>query len=155
MEANSLEKITNKSIASRFFGSNWFDDSMTCQNLRICGSLSPKTILIFPKNFLNFITDAVENPGIINLSSSKGYTAIVLGDFEIVFLEKEKVQPFVHFSIMFWLYLVADILTLAESLPHSPEQAARGIGVPVNSDKTEFISSLNGKPLKLIDQFIY
>ena len=42
-------------------------------------------------------------------------------------------------------------------------EAARGIGLSVSSDKTEFmcfnqdgaISSLNGKSLKLVDQFIY
>ena len=43
------------------------------------------------------------------------------------------------------------------------EQAARGIGLYVNLDKIKFmglnhvgtISSLNGKSLKLVDQFIY
>ena len=51
----------------------------------------------------------------------------------------------------------------AKSLLHSLGQAARGISLYVNSDKTELmcfnhydaISSLNGKPLKLLDQFIY
>ena len=50
----------------------------------------------------------------------------------------------------------------AESLLHSLEQTARGIGHFVNSNKTEFMcfnqdgamSSLNGKPLKFV-QFIY
>ena len=51
----------------------------------------------------------------------------------------------------------------AKSLLQSLEQAAWGIGLDVNSDKTEVmgfnqddaISSLNGKPLKLVDPFIY
>ena len=45
MESNVLEKSANNSIA--------FDDSSDCQNLWCCGSISPKTVLIFPKNFLN------------------------------------------------------------------------------------------------------
>ena len=51
----------------------------------------------------------------------------------------------------------------AESLLHSLEHAARGIGLHVNANKTEqmcfkreeAISSLSGKPLKLIDKFTY
>ena len=45
---------------------------------------------------------------------------------------------------------------------HSLEQAARDIGLYMNSDKNEFICFrsdeaflLNGKPLKSVDQFIY
>ena len=49
------------------------------------------------------------------------------------------------------------------SLLDGLKQAAIGIGLHLNSDKTEFISfnqdevisSLNGKTLKLVDQFIY
>ena len=57
------------------------------------------------------------------------------------------------------------LLTLAQakSLLHSLEQAARDIDLYMNSDKTEFIcfhqddtiSSLNDKPLKLVDQITY
>ena len=51
----------------------------------------------------------------------------------------------------------------AKSLLHKIEQAAAGIGLYMNSDKTDFIcfnkdganSPLNGKPLKLTDQFLY
>ena len=60
------------------------------------------------------------------------------------------------------LVLLANTPTHAKSLLHSMEQAASGIGLYVNSDKTDFmgfyqgvISSLKYKPLKLVDQFIY
>ena len=61
------------------------------------------------------------------------------------------------------LALLVNTSTQAESLLHSPEQAVRGISLCMNSDKTEFmcfnqngaISSLNDKPQKLVDQFIY
>ena len=50
-----------------------------------------------------------------------------------------------------------------ESLLHKLELAARGIGLYVNSDKTEFMSfnqdgvslSINGEPLKFVNQFTY
>ena len=38
-------------------------------NLRSCGSISSKTVLVFPKNFLNFRSDTIEKQSIINLSS--------------------------------------------------------------------------------------
>ena len=49
----------------------------------------------------------------------------------------------------------------AESLQHSLERAAGGIGLRVNADKTEYmcfnqrgdISTLNDEPLKLVDKF--
>ena len=58
---------------------------------------------------------------------------------------------------------LANTPTQAESLLHSLEQVARGISLFMNSDKTEFIcfkqnraiSTLNGKLLKLVDQFTY
>ena len=61
------------------------------------------------------------------------------------------------------LALLANTPAQAKSLLHSLEKAARGIGLYVNSDKTEFmcfkqdgdISTLDGKPLKLVDQFTY
>ena len=61
------------------------------------------------------------------------------------------------------LALLADTIKQAESLLHSLEQEARGVGLCINSDKTEFmcfnqngvIKSLNNKPLKMVDNFIY
>ena len=51
----------------------------------------------------------------------------------------------------------------AETLPHSLERAAAGIGLHVNAHKTEYmcfnqtgdISKLNGSSLKLVDKFTY
>ena len=51
----------------------------------------------------------------------------------------------------------------AETHLHSLERAAAGIGVHVNTDKTEYmcynqrgdISALNGSSLKLVDKFTY
>ena len=51
----------------------------------------------------------------------------------------------------------------AKSLLHSLEQTVRDMDLNINSNKTEFmcfnqvgaISSLNGKPLKLVDDFTY
>ena len=59
--------------------------------------------------------------------------------------------------------LLANSSAQAESLLHSLEWAAGGIGLHVNSDKTEYmffhqrgdISTLNGGPLKLEDKFTY
>ena len=61
------------------------------------------------------------------------------------------------------LELLTTIHAQAESLLHSLEQTARSIGLYLNSDKTGHtcfsqdgaISSLNGKSLKLEDQFAY
>ena len=51
----------------------------------------------------------------------------------------------------------------AETLLHSLEQAAAGIGLHVNAHKTEYmyfnqtgdISTLNGSSMKLVDKFTY
>ena len=59
--------------------------------------------------------------------------------------------------------LLTNILAQAETLLHSLEQAAGGIGLHVNVDKTEYmcfnkrgdISTLNGNSLKLVDKFTY
>ena len=59
--------------------------------------------------------------------------------------------------------MIANTPAQAESQQNSLEQAAKGIGPFVNSDKTEFmcfnqdgaISLLNGRPLKLVDRFKY
>jgi len=61
------------------------------------------------------------------------------------------------------LALLADTPAQAESLLHSLEEAAKDIGLYVNSGKTEFmsfkkkgnISTLDGKPLKSVEQFTY
>ena len=61
------------------------------------------------------------------------------------------------------IMLLANIPTQAKSLLHSLEQAAGGIALYVNTNKTEYtcfkqegaISTLNGKPLKLVDKFTY
>ncbi len=59
--------------------------------------------------------------------------------------------------------LLANTPTLAETLLHSLERAAVGIGLHVNAYKTEYmcfnqtseISTLNGSSLKLVDKFTY
>ena len=59
--------------------------------------------------------------------------------------------------------LLKNTHTQAESLLHSWEQAAGGIGLHVNADKTEYmcfnqkgdISTLNSGSLKLLDKFTY
>ena len=59
--------------------------------------------------------------------------------------------------------LLANTPALAESLLHSLERAAGGIGLHVNEHKTEYmrfnqrgdISTLNGSSQKLVDTFTY
>ena len=59
--------------------------------------------------------------------------------------------------------LLANTPTNAESLLLTLDQAARGIGLHVNANKTEYIyfkrvgaiSTLNGGHLKLVDKFMY
>ena len=56
------------------------------------------------------------------------------------------------------LALFVNTPALAESLLHSLEQAAGGIGHYMNLNKTEYIcfkQKRSGKPLKLVGQFIY
>ena len=61
------------------------------------------------------------------------------------------------------IVLLANAPAQAETLLHSLEQAAAGIGLHVNAHKTEYmcfnqtgdISTLNGSSLKLIDKFTY
>ena len=62
------------------------------------------------------------------------------------------------------LALLPNTSAQAESLLYSVEQAAGGIGLSANASKTEYMCSFNkkepyptlsGKPLKLVDQFIY
>ena len=51
-----------------------------------------KTNLILSKNFLNFWFDAIKKKSIIKLCRyrSKGYTSVVLGDFDVIFLEERR-----------------------------------------------------------------
>ena len=59
--------------------------------------------------------------------------------------------------------LIANTPAQAESLLHSLEWAAGGIGLHITTDKTEYmcfnqrsnISTLKGGPLKLVDKFTY
>ena len=59
--------------------------------------------------------------------------------------------------------ILANTPNQAETLQHSLEQAAAGIGLHVNAHKTEYvcfnqtgdISTLDGKSLKLVDKFSY
>ena len=59
--------------------------------------------------------------------------------------------------------LLANTPAQAQSLLHSLERAAGGIGFHVNADKIEFMyfnqrgemSTLNGRSLKLVDKFTY
>ena len=59
--------------------------------------------------------------------------------------------------------LLANALAQAETMLHSLERAAAGIGLHINAHKTEYmsfnqtdsISTLNGSPLKLVDKFTY
>ena len=59
--------------------------------------------------------------------------------------------------------LLANTPAQAETLVHSLERAAAGIGLHVNADKTEYmrfnqrgdISTRNGSSLKLVDKFTY
>ena len=58
---------------------------------------------------------------------------------------------------------LANTPTQAETLLHGLEQAATGIGLHINADKTEYMcfnqrgnmSTLNGSSLKLMDKFTY
>ena len=59
--------------------------------------------------------------------------------------------------------ILANTPNQAETLLHSSEWAAAGIGLYVNTHKTEYmcyyqtgdISTLDGTPLKLVDKFTY
>ena len=59
--------------------------------------------------------------------------------------------------------LLANAPTQAETLLHCLERAAAGIGLHVNTHKTEYmcfnrtgdISTVNGSSLKLVDKFTY
>ena len=69
MASNALEKSTNKSATLRFSAPT------LSKNL---WSVSPKTILIIFKNFLNIWFDAVEEQIIRNFNRNSGYVTIIL-----------------------------------------------------------------------------
>ena len=72
-------------------------------------------------------------------------------------------ETIIYADCAYDLALLANTPAQAKSLLHSLEQPARGIGLYVNSIKTELlcfrqnraIAILNGKLLKLVNQFIY
>ena len=83
-------------------------------------------------------------------------------------LAKERTRRYLTQTIMDLNYAVNIALPVntpaqAETLLHSLEWAAAGIGLYVNADKTEYmcfnqrgdISTLNGSSLKLVDKLIY
>ena len=72
-------------------------------------------------------------------------------------------QPFTDADYADDLALLANTPNQAETLLHSLERAAAGIGLHVNAHKTEFmcynqignIATLDGASLKLVDKFTY
>ena len=71
-----------------------------------------QTVLIFPKNFLNFRFDMVEKQNIINFSSyrSKSYTYVVVGDFEVTFLREGEDAAFCpSFCCILFIYGIAKL----------------------------------------------
>ena len=102
-------------VLPRNFCTNTFDYSTDCQNLWCCGSIYPKTILIFLKNVLNCRVDTIEKQSIINLSRirCKSYGAVVLRDSLVNFLKEEEDVVYCPsvYCILFmraikWLYLL-------------------------------------------------
>ena len=80
------------------------DDSTNRQNLTSCGSISPKTVLIFPKNIHNFRSNMIEKQVILNFSSysSKSYASVVLWDSEVIVLgvsEEAAFYPFLAYVL--------------------------------------------------------
>ena len=75
----------------------FYVDLTKSQSLRSCGSISLKTILIFPKNFLNFWLNTIEKLDILTLNSysSKIYTSIVFSDSKNIFLQEEGGDTFI------------------------------------------------------------
>ena len=69
------------------------------QNLWSSGLISQKTILIFPKNFLDFRLDTVEKQSFINLNSdsSKSYAFVVPIDSNVTFFDEGEDAAFCPF----------------------------------------------------------
>ena len=69
----------------------------------------------------------------------------------------------INIYIYIYIAILANTPNQAETLLHSLERAAIGIGLHVNAHKTEYIcynqtgdiSTLDGTPLKLVDKFTY
>ena len=73
------------------------------------------------------------------------------------------IKPYLLLNYADDIALLANAPNQAETLLHSLERAAAGIGLHVNAHKTEYmclnqtgvISTLNGSSLKLVDKFTY
>ena len=65
------------------------------------GFISLKTILIFPKQFLNIMSDRIENQGIMSFNSNsyKSSVNVVLGNSEVTFILKKEETDFPSFFI--------------------------------------------------------
>ena len=65
---------------------------MGCKNLWCYGSISPKTFLIFPKNFLISCFHPIEMQSIIHIRryGGKSYAPVVLGDCDVTFIREGK-----------------------------------------------------------------
>ena len=78
-------------------------------------------------------------------------------------IKKKKKKTITNADYAEDIALLANLPATAETLLHSLERAATGIGLHVNAHKTEYmcfnqtgdISTLNGSTLKLVDKFTY
>ena len=98
-------EIYEQKCCREYFCPYIFNVSTNSQKLRSCGSLSPKTVPIFLKNFINFRLDTNEKQGILKLCSysNKSYTVMFL---KSPFFRKGRMQPLVYFSNLFWFYTI-------------------------------------------------
>ena len=97
-----------------------FNDLAESQNLWSYESTFPKSVLIFPENFFQFQVWYSRETGHINLCShcSKSRASVFLIDSEVTFLGKGRMQPFIHFSIVFCLIAMTDsVVALKNVLP--------------------------------------
>ena len=107
MKSNASKKSMNNTVAVKIFTHTpsmiWWH-----QNPWHCRLMYSKGILILIKNFLNFRLDMIKKQCIINIcsNSNKRYTTTVLSDTEVTFLEKGKMQSFIHLSIVLSSYTV-------------------------------------------------
>ena len=104
MESNALEKSKNSSLALRLFAPIPAMIWWIIRNYYLVGRW--KTVLNFPKNFHEFRFDTIEKYDIINLSSysSKSYASEFLVIPKLPSLGKRRIQSFVLFSIVLYLY---------------------------------------------------
>ena len=91
-----FEEINEQVWPREFFFTYSFDNSSDIQDLRSCGSISPKTIQIIPENLLDLGCDTIEKQNIVDLSSysSKSYASVVLSDSKVTFLEERDDEVF-------------------------------------------------------------